>query len=150
MKKPIIMFAAVLVASAGLAWWHYSVPPSNRLLVLHGNVDTRQIPLSFDDSGRVIVLRAQEGDRVKAGAIISTLDTRALAFRIEQAQAQIVAQEQTLLRMRIGSRSEETARSRSTLSAAQAEVARAERSFALVQGITESTEGRGISVQELE
>ena len=150
MKKPIIMFAAVLAASAGFAWWHYSVPQTDKSLVLHGNVDIRQISLSFDGSGRVIELRAQEGDRVKAGTVIGTLDTRALAFNAEQAQAHIAAQEQTLLRMRNGSRPEEILRSRSTLIAAQAEAARAEREFVLIQGIAASTDGRGISLQELD
>lgn len=152
MKKPFILLAVVVVASVagGWAWNHNSHSKADRSLVFHGNVDIRQISLSFDASGRVTELRAEEGDQVRAGAVIGTLDMRALAFQAEQAEAQIAAQEQTLLRMRNGSRPEEIAKSRSALSAAQAEAASAERELALVQGIADSTQGRGISLQELD
>ncbi len=56
-------------------------------LVLHGNVDIRQISLAFDGSGRVVQLRAEEDDRVKAGAVLGLLDTRAVVLQAEQAQA---------------------------------------------------------------
>lgn len=151
MKKPFILLAAVAaVALAAWGWWQYSHRSADGQLVLHGNVDIRQIALAFDGSGRVAQLQAEEGDKVKAGAVLARLDTRTLALQAEQAQAQIEVQQQTLLRLRNGSRPQEVAQARSRLTAAQADAARAEHDLARLQGIAEQTQGRGVSAQDLD
>lgn len=152
MKKPLILFAAAaaMVLAGGWAWWHFSPRGDDGTLVLHGNVDIRQISLAFDGSGRVVQLRAEEGDRVKAGAVLGLLDTRALALQAEQAQAQIEVQQQTLLRLRAGSRPQEIAQARSRVTAAQADASQAERDLERLQGIAVHTRGRGVSAQDLD
>src|SRR5947208_1454525 len=127
MKKPLIagFVAVLLLAVAGVSWWHSRGAGDKNQLVLHGNVDIRQISLAFDGSGRVTELRAEEGDSVKAGDIIGLLDTRTLALQAERAKAQIEVQQQTLLRLRSGSRPQEIAQARSRLNSAQADASRA-------------------------
>jgi HlyD family secretion protein len=44
-------------------------------------------------SGRIIEIRFREGDTVHAGEVIATLDDRAVAARVEQAEAQVTANE---------------------------------------------------------
>ena len=61
---------------------------------------------------------------MRAGAVLAVLDTRTLALQADQARAQMDAQQQTLLRLRNGSRPEEIAQARSRLVAAQADAAR--------------------------
>lgn len=78
-------------------------------LVLQGNVDVRQVSLAFEDSGRIAQVRAEEGDSVKAGSILATLDTVSLNLQAEEAKAQGEVQRQNLLRLRNGSRPEEIA-----------------------------------------
>ena len=151
-KKPlvaVVVIAALLVAG-GLIWWHGRDKDSATELVLYGNVDIRQISLSFEGSGRVAALRAEEGDTVKAGTVLAVLDTRTLGFQAEQAQAQIEMQRQTLLRLRNGARPQELSQARSRVSEAQADAARAERELARLQEIAATTQGRGVSAQELD
>ena len=78
-------------------------------LVLFGNVDIRQVSLAFNGSERVAEMRVQEGDRVEAGQVLATLDTRTLTLQIAQARGPIAVQEQVLLRLKNGTRPEEVA-----------------------------------------
>jgi HlyD family secretion protein len=151
MKKrlAIVSLIAVLIIAAW-AGWRTSRPVASDELVLHGNVAIRQVSLAFDGSGRVAELRADEGDRIKAGSVLALLDTRTLALQAEQAKAQIGVYQQSLLRLRHGSRPQEIAQARSRLAVAQAEASRAAQDLARLQAIAASTQGRGISAQELD
>lgn len=152
MKKPLVILLVVIViaALAAGAWWRLSLRDEDGALVLHGNVDIRQISLAFDGSGRVAALQAEEGDTVKAGALLAVLDTRTLALQAEQAKAQINVQQQTLLRLRNGSRPQEVAQARSRLTGAQADASQAEQDLKRLQGIAARTQGRGVSAQDLD
>src|SRR5687767_6342196 len=109
-KKLILLSLAILTVSfATWAWWTQRADQQGNTLVLHGNVDIRQISLAFDGSGRVARLHADEGDSVKAGALLAVLDTSTLALQAEEAQARLEMQRQTLLRLRNGARPQEIA-----------------------------------------
>ncbi len=151
MKKPLIVaaLAAVLII-AGLLWWKNHDTGPATVLTLHGNVDIRQVSLAFDGTGRVAELRAEEGDKVKAGAVLAMLDTRTLALQAEQAHSQIEVQQQTLLRLRNGSRPQEIAQARSRWVAAQADSERAGQDLARLQSIAANTQGRAVSAQDLD
>lgn len=151
MKKPLIALGLLVVLALGAwAWMHQRDKDHDGALVLYGNVDIRQIALAFDGSGRVGELRAEEGDRVKAGAVLGVLDTRTLALQAKQAQAQIEVQQQSLRRLRAGSRPQEIAQARSRVIAAEADAARAEQDLERLQGIAANTQGRGVSAQDLD
>lgn len=152
MKKKslaIFLIAAVLVVAGGV-WWQGRGHGDANTLVLYGNVDIRQISLAFDGSGRVAQVLADEGDRVKAGAILAVLDTRALALQADQAKAQVRLQEQTLLRLRNGSRPQEIAQARDRFVAAQADAVRAAQDLARLRDTAANTQGRGVSKQDLD
>src|SRR3954453_6159370 len=151
MKKVLLL--TVLVAALAIAgyWWTRRTPVvDSRSLVLHGNVDIRQVSLAFDGSGRISELHAEEGDVVKAGMVLARLDTRTLALQTEQASAQIEVQEQALRRVRSGPRPQEVEQARSRLTAAQAEQSRLQQDLARLQGISGKTQGRGIRQQALD
>lgn len=152
MKKPLIAALAVvaLAVLAGLWWWHGRGAGDRNHLVLDGNVDIRQISLAFDGNGRVLQLRAEEGDPVQAGQVLGLLDTRTLALQAVQAQAEVDVQQQNLLRLRHGSRPQELAQARSRLAAAQASAAKAAQDLARLQDIAAHTQGRGVSPQDLD
>lgn len=151
MKKPLIALGLLVVLALGAwAWMHQRDSSRDGALVLHGNVDIRQVSLAFDGSGRVAELMVDEGDAVKAGQVLAILDTQTLALQAQQAQAQIGVQQQNLLRLKNGARSEERAQARSALVAAQADAERARKDMVRLQGIADSTDGRGVSVQELD
>ncbi|WP_341677504.1 HlyD family efflux transporter periplasmic adaptor subunit [Niveibacterium sp. SC-1] len=151
MKKPLLaLLVLVAVVVAGWAWWQGRAGTGDKALVLHGNVDIRQISLAFDGSGRITELRANEGDSVKAGSVVGVLDTRTLQLQAEQAQAQIEVQQQSLLKLHNGARPQEVSQARSRLVAAQADALRAGQDLARLQDIAANTQGRAVSAQDLE
>jgi HlyD family secretion protein len=150
-KKPLIVLAIVIVVSIA-AWfaWRANRHDQNKALTLYGNVDVRQISLSFEGTGRVKEMRAEEGDSVKAGTVLAVLDTRTLTLQAEQAQAQVDVQKQTLQRLQNGARPQEMAQARSRVAAAQADASRAEQDLARLQEISANTQGRAVSALELD
>lgn len=152
MKKKLVIAAALIVVLvvSGLLWWRSRDTGIASVLTLYGNVDIRQVSLAFDGSGRIAELHAEEGDKVKAGAVLAVLDTRTLALQAEQARQQIGVQQQSLLRLRNGSRPQEIAQARSRLAAAQADMEHAARDLQRLQNISISTQGRGISAQDVD
>lgn len=150
MKKVLVL--AVLAAAAAVGaykWTHRQVVVSS-LLVLHGNVDIRQVSLAFDGSGRIAEMHAEEGDVVKAGMVLARLDTRTIALQADQAAAQIEVQEQTLRRVRNGPRPQEVEQARSRLAAMQSDQSRAQQDLTRLQDISGKTQGRGVSRQDLD
>jgi len=151
MKKPLIALGLLVVLALGAwAWMQQRDKGHDGALVLYGNVDIRQVALAFDGSGRVAELKVDEGDAVKAGQVLAMLDTQTLALQAEQVQAQVVVQQQNLLRLKNGSRPEELAQARSGYAAAQADAERARKDLARLQGIAAHTDNRGVSAQELD
>jgi HlyD family secretion protein len=149
-KRLILAAAAVVIAVALMAVWYFTREQKDEnTLVLFGNVDIRQVSLAFNGSERVAEMRVQEGDQVKAGQVLATLDTRTLALQIAQAEAQIEVQEQALLRLRNGTRPEEVAQARAQVAAAQAEADFASQQFERLQNI-EQTSGDAVSQQDLD
>ena len=123
MKRRIALVLVVLLivaATAGAWWWKADREPAKPAsLVLHGNVDIRQVELAFNASGRIARLLVHEGDRVAQGQPLAELDTTRLASLVAQAQGQLSTQGQVLARLKAGSRPEEIAKA-----AADAEAAR--------------------------
>lgn len=90
MKALRIVFVLLLIALlAGAAWWFRTHEESAPLTRAWGNVDTRQISLAFEASGRILELRPEEGSPVKAGEMIGKLDTEALRIERDRAQAEL-------------------------------------------------------------
>jgi HlyD family secretion protein len=151
MKKALLLVVVAAALAAGAYFfWTRRAPAAPQELTLHGNVDIRQVSLAFDGSGRIAEVRVEEGDQVRAGAVLATLDTRTLTLQVDQASAQIEAQEQTLRRLRNGPRPQEIDQARSRLATAQAEAARANDDLTRLQGIAAKTQGRGVSQQDLD
>jgi HlyD family secretion protein len=149
-KKIIRAVAGLAIAAALLMAWYFTREQKDSdTLVLYGNVDIRQVSLAFNGSERVADMRVQEGDRVKAGQVLATLDTRTLTLQIEQAEARIDVQEQALLRLKNGTRPEEVAQARAQVIAAQADADFASQQFARLQNI-EQTSGQAVSQQDLD
>lgn len=149
-RKKIAVIVVVLLLAGAAAWWTQRPSTADGNLTLYGNVDVRQVALAFDGNGRVAALHAQEGQRVRAGAVLATLDTRTLQLRRDAARAEAEVQEQALRRLRAGSRPEEIAQARSRLVAATAESERASQELVRLNAVADSTAGRGISALELD
>jgi HlyD family secretion protein len=89
-KKRILVIAALalLIGVAGGAWWWISRPPTDGSLILTGNVEVRQVNLGFKVSGRIQVLKVDEGDSVADGQTLAQLEK----IYFQDSIAQITAQ----------------------------------------------------------
>jgi HlyD family secretion protein len=84
---------------AGLVWFWFAHSGATRSrLVLHGNVDIRQVQLAFNDSERITALLVKEGDRVHAGQLLATLDTRRFEAAVANSEANAAAQRENVLK----------------------------------------------------
>jgi HlyD family secretion protein len=135
--KRIVIISLVLAFAAGGGWWWYRQGEQGpAALALYGNVDFRQVTLAFNGNGPVSEVLVEEGAQVKQGQVIGRLNTSRIVPQIDQAEAQVAAQQATLTRLKNGNRPEEIAQARANLAAADAEAANArlqlERQIALV------------------
>ncbi len=88
-KKLVMMFAVLLViggAATGVFWW---MRPDASALVLYGNIDIRQVDLSFHVGGRIASMLKDEGDTVQKGEVIAILDKRDYKAALDEAEAQL-------------------------------------------------------------
>ena len=63
------------------------------VLTLYGNVDIRDVVLSFRVSGRIAEMRFEEGDRIAKGTIVATLDKDTFAEDLAMAKAELAEAE---------------------------------------------------------
>src|SRR5215813_9500648 len=119
MRRTILIVLLILIGAAtvGLTWWLTRRENNSRELVLYGNVDLRQVQLSFNNSERIATVLVQEGERVRKGQLLARLDTRRLEPQVAQAEAQAAAQRQIVERLRHGSRPEEIAQAEAQVAA---------------------------------
>lgn len=153
MNKKVIASVFVVIAVVALGFWAWKYSNKKQLdniLTLYGNVDIRQVSLAFEQSGRIEKLLVQEGDKVKAGELLATLNTNALQIQAKQAQAQLKAQQEAIVKQEVGARPEEITQARAQLASTQAELDKTNKNLQRLQILVSSTDGRAISQQELD
>ena len=93
-KKVLVILVLVAAVLAG-GWYYYQNSHKETELKLYGNVDIRQVSLSFNASERIASVNVEEGDTVKKGQVLAQLDTTTLQLNIAKMRAQVAAQEAT-------------------------------------------------------
>jgi HlyD family secretion protein len=146
----IVLFILVIVAAGGLTWWFTQRAAESGELVLHGNVDLRQVQLSFNNSERIVAVLVQEGDRVRKGQLVARLDTSRLEPQVAQAEAQTAAQLQVVTRLHNGSRPEEIAQARANVESAKANVVKAKSNYERLKSAAEISAGRAVRQQDVD
>lgn len=89
-----IMMLALLVAMATLAggayWWQHRMPPLPAGIAFgNGRLEADPLDIATKFAGRILELRVDEGDMVKAGQILALMDTRDLEASLRKAEAQV-------------------------------------------------------------
>src|SRR5438132_13434046 len=123
MERTVLVVALIggLVLAGGLIWWLSQRAHEAPELVLHGNVDLRQVQLSFNNSERIAAVLVQEGDRVRKDQLVARLDTRRLEPQVAQAEAQAAAQRPIVQPLRSGSGPDEIAQARAKVESDEAD-----------------------------
>ncbi|WP_347016086.1 HlyD family efflux transporter periplasmic adaptor subunit [Acinetobacter seifertii] len=153
MNKKVIAIVLVILALVIISFWVWKYNNKNQKdndLTLYGNVDIRQVSLAFEQSGRIEKLLVQEGDKVKAGQVLATLNTNSLEIQAKQAQAQLKAQQEAIVKQQVGARPEEVSQAQAQLASTQADLDKANKNLQRLQILVSSTDGRAISQQELD
>ncbi len=125
MKKVMARLLVVVVVGAlgGGWWWFHRTGAGNPdQLLLYGNVDIRQVRLAFQESGRLLKLHVQEGDRVRAGTLLAEIDADRYQAALDRARAELEARQQTLNELLAGARPQEIARARAEVKGLEAQV----------------------------
>ncbi|HEX7588962.1 MAG TPA: efflux RND transporter periplasmic adaptor subunit [Anaerolineae bacterium] len=79
--------AAVIPAAQSTAPQQVSLPTSSTVKTIGNLVSANQATLAFQASGRVKEIDVKEGDPVKAGALLATVDASIFDLQVTQAQA---------------------------------------------------------------
>jgi HlyD family secretion protein len=96
MKKYI--FIALAALAAGIAFYFYFIKEIEKRtdITVYGNVDVRQVDLGFRVYGRVVEMPYEEGDVIKTGDLIATLERKPYTDQVLEAEANIASLEASL------------------------------------------------------
>lgn len=86
----IVVVAVGLLVSAPALWRWWQRPPEG-ILVASGTIEATEVLASFKIPGRVIQRPVDEGQRVKAGDVVATLESRELEADVDRVRASLAA-----------------------------------------------------------
>jgi len=112
-----LLLPLLLLAAVGLALFLSQGRAPVGSLVLYGNVDIREVQSAFDDNGRIMRMLVHEGQAVKEGELIATLDDTRYQAALAAAEGEMQSARATLEKLLAGSRPEEIAEARATMEA---------------------------------
>lgn len=100
MKKKLITLAAAVVVIGG-GYWLYSLKNGVDTITVFGNVDIREVNLSFRVPGIVKEMKFEEGGTIKTGTVIAVLDKQPYIERVNVAQATVGSRQAALKNARV-------------------------------------------------
>lgn len=74
MKKKIIILVILILAISGIYFYNHKKKPNPNELELFGNIEIRQVDLGFRVEGKIAKMLAEEGDYVKKGQLLGSLE----------------------------------------------------------------------------
>ena len=128
-RPPVAVIVVVLLlvaAGVGYWWWNTQQPAQSDALAASGSVEVTEFQIAPAMAGRIETVTVAEGDRVKAGAVIATLDKRALALQLAQAKEGVKAAEAGVTQAQNDGTDAEVAAAKARLAQAKAGVKLAE------------------------
>ncbi len=119
-RRTIVISLVILAAAAALAAWAFGLFGNGRedALRLYGNVDVREVDMAFRVSGRIATLPVDEGQRVKPGQLLATIDPAPIEDRVAQASAAVGQAQANLAKAVNGARAQDIAQARARVEAA--------------------------------
>lgn len=98
-RPPVILILLVVLAIIGFFVWRafFSQPPvPANIVVVSGRIEGDDSAVAPKVAGRIVEIKVREGDLVKAGDIIATLDDQQIRAREDQAQATVAVSQARL------------------------------------------------------
>lgn len=89
MKKKIIALILVFIIIGIIIFFVTHKKENPNELTLYGNIEIRQVDLSFQIGGIIEKMLKEEGDNVKKGELVAILDSRDYKSNLEKANAEV-------------------------------------------------------------
>lgn len=89
MKKKIIILILLLAVIGAVAYFSTREKKNPDELTLFGNIEIRQVDLSFQVSGQIEKMLKEEGDDVKKGELVAELDARDYKSNLAKSSAEV-------------------------------------------------------------
>lgn len=145
---PIIVLILLLAAAA---WWYFGssrAAADNGAVSASGTIETTQISISPELSGRVSTVNVKEGESVKAGDILIRFDTALLNAQHAQAEAGLRATQANFALLKAGPSDEQLAVAQSAVDRAGAAADAAQSAYdALPEAAQATTTGQTLKQQ---
>ena len=89
-KRLITLIVIILVIGLGCGLYFTLRKQANpNELTLYGNIEIRQVDLSFQVSGQILKMLKEEGDSVSSGELIAVLDDKDYKSNFEKSSAEV-------------------------------------------------------------
>ncbi len=131
MKKGRILIAGVVIVIA-IALFVINNVRNHRddgFMLLSGNVEITETNVGFKIPGRIIKLFVDEGTTVKTGDVLAELDSAELASLVTQNKASVQEALTRLSELKAGTRSQEIEQARANVSAQEAELKKVKQDY---------------------
>lgn len=121
-KQRLFIIVLLISLAAGIfaLVWQWFNNDDRSTLLLYGNVDIRQVDLSFRVGGRIKKVLVDEGDTIKPGETLAILDKAPYMAALAAAKAQVAAAEANFTKLKTGSRPQEIEEARALVRVNQA------------------------------
>lgn len=126
MKKKLLLVVVILTAGAAGTWFYArgGPQPVDSRIRVSGNLEVTDAEVSFKVAGRVAARLVSEGEMVRAGAAVATLDDVEFAQEVALREAEVRGAQADLSELETGSRAEEIAQGEAALALTTAEAER--------------------------
>lgn len=89
MKKKVAVILLLIAIISGVVYFLTKEKKNPDVLTLYGNIEIRQVDLSFQVSGQIGRMLKEEGDGVKKGELVAVLDDKDYRSNLEKASADV-------------------------------------------------------------
>jgi HlyD family secretion protein len=158
-RAAIVVIAALILAAGGVGaawvyggvapqdlpqralalWRAWRTPPTG--LVLQGNVEVREVNLGFKVAGRIEKLAVDEGDSVRPGEKLASLEKIYFVDALDQARAARDQAAANFAKMQAGNRLEDVAQAEANLEEAQATLKNANQTLDRAEALLRAASG---------
>lgn len=128
-KKLLFVIVIMLIISSILMMKRFVSKNENGAISLSGNVEITEVNIGFKQSGRIVEMSDEEGQKVKKGDRLARLDSAELEDQVAQARAYLNETKARLEEMEAGSRPQELEQARAGVRYTEAELGKAQKDF---------------------
>ena len=124
-KKSPVIYILIVMAAAAAAFFYIKNGRSRDQggnITIYGNVDIREVQLSFDAQGRITSMPVQEGEHVKKGQLLAEIDRERYQAALKELEGELAAQRAVVEKLHAGSRPQEIEQARAEMRAVKAEL----------------------------